>query len=271
MKKIIGFVFFLLFELTASAQYTSKNGNLEFAFGASVPVSKFASGEAGNHIQGFAKTGQSLEVSYYHPTKTKIGWMLMLSGQRNPLNTSALENEYSNTPFYSLGFSTFPNPPPSAPTYYDNWEFDKEAWYTVSLMTGVYTNLPINQKQNLFFTVRGAIGASYVSSPRFNGKASTDTTLIQIWQNKNDAFGFSYSISPGLMHVIKQGSNLCFNINYLGTLGMNFDKMKTGSSAQKFPVGNPGLVSSVYTWMRTSDLTQSVQKINFSLGIQFKL
>ncbi|HYJ38508.1 MAG TPA: hypothetical protein VEV87_07810, partial [Chitinophagaceae bacterium] len=121
-KKLVCAVFPLFAYIASSAQQENKNGSIELTFGASIPISQYADGETGRHISGFTKTGQALTISYYHPTKKKVGFMATFLGQWNPLNTGALEDRYSNSPFYSLIFAPGPSPNPNPPpaVYYKN-------------------------------------------------------------------------------------------------------------------------------------------------------
>jgi hypothetical protein len=99
--------------------------------------------------------------------------MATFFGQRNPLNTKALEEKYANTPYHSLivfGSTNppFPNPqPPTPQVYYKNWEFEKGAWYAASVLVGGYTILPMNKDGKLSMTLKAGIGAAYVSSPQY--------------------------------------------------------------------------------------------------------
>ena len=273
-KKILTATALLFVVLTISAQNSAGKSSLELSVGASIPFSKYASGETKRHNEGYAKTGEAITLSYFHPTAGKVGWMAMLIGQRNPLNTASLENKYSNSPSYSYtgffgtGTYPFPNPPPAPPEiYYRDWNFDKDAWYSASLMVGAYTNVPIKKDGKLIMTMKAGIGAAYVASPQYRGTTYTDTSVILILQESNHAFGFSYTLSPGLMYNIKAGTSITFNINYFGTAGMNFNDMKSmGRSAED---GAP--TGSVSEWRFMSDVKQSVQTINLLLGIRFDL
>ena len=260
--------------ISVSAQHSTGNGSFELTIGASLPFSKYASGETKVHNKGYAKIGEAINLSYFHPTKNKVGLLVMFLGQRNPLNTKALENKYSNssynslTSFFGAGTYPFPNPPPPMPeVYYKNWAFNKDAWYSASLLVGAYTGLPISKEEKLSMTLKAGIGAAYVSSPEYRGVTHTDTSVVSILQQSNHAFGFAYSISPGLLYAFKPGTSISFHVNYFGTAAMNFDKMKTSGRIET----EGGITGSVSTWMFTSDVEQSVQTINLAIGIRFDL
>ena len=273
VKKIILSGIILLYFVTAIAQQSKQKSKIELSFGASVPFSTFASGKPGTHIRGFANIGQALTISYFHPTENKLGFMAMLLGQRNPLNTSTLEEKFSSTPF-NTGFSTVPWPPtgpPPPPTYYDNWSFSSEAWYTTSLLAGAYMNIPLEEKTNLFFNIKAAIGGAYASSPEYKGYTQSDTATVAVFQKKNHAFGFSYTVSPGLTYLINPATNLSFNIHYFGTASMKFKKMETGGTMMETTPGPFGPTTAHSGWQTTGDVQQSLQAINISLGIQFAL
>jgi hypothetical protein len=266
-KKIFCAAALLIVFSSGFAQQKINNRSLELNLGASIPIFKFASGESGNHIQGFAKTGQAITLSYYHPTKSKFGFMVMLFGQKNPLNISSLEDKYSNTPFYSLIFSPTPNPTPAPPIYYKNWEFNKESWYTASLMVGTYTLIPVNEVGKFSLTMKALIGAAYASSPQYLGTSRSDTATVQILQQANDGFGFSYSLIPGFRYLINQGTHITFNASYFGTAGINFNNMKTSGRIER----SSGPTGTISSWTHTGDVDQSVQTIYLALGIQFDL
>jgi len=273
-KKILAVAALFLIAIAASAQNSAGKSSIEFAVGASIPFSKYASGETKLHNEGYAKTGEAITLSYFHRTAGKIGWMAIVIGQRNPLNTVSLENKYSNsrsysyTGYFSTGTYPFPTPPPTPPEiYYRDWDFDKDAWYSASLMVGAYTNVPIKKDGKLIMTMKAGIGGSYVASPQYRGTTHTDTSFIILLQESNHAFGISYTLSPGLLYNIKTGTSITFNINYFGTAGMNFNDMKSRGRSEE----DGGLTGTVSEWRLTSDVKQSVQTINLLLGIRFDL
>jgi len=273
-NKILAATALLFIFISVSAQHGTGNGSLELTIGASIPIFKYASGETKVHSEGYAKIGEAINLSYFHPTKNKVGLLVMFLGQRNPLNTTALENKYSNSSyhswitFFSTGTYPFPNPPPPVPeVYYKNWEFNKDAWYSASLLVGAYTGLPISKEGRLSMTLKAGIGAAYVSSPEYRGITRTDTSVVSILQENNHAFGFAYSVSPGLLYAIKPGTSITFHLNYFGTAAMNFNKMKTSGRMDT----DGGVTGTISTWMYTSDVEQSVQTINLAIGIRFNL
>src|ERR1700754_2210352 len=100
-KKILTATALLFIVIAVSAQNSPGKSSIELAIGASIPFSNYASGETKLFNKGYAKTGEAITVSYFHPTEGKVGWLAILFGQRNPLNTASLENKYSNSPSYS--------------------------------------------------------------------------------------------------------------------------------------------------------------------------
>src|SRR4030095_8030292 len=132
-------------------------------------------------------------------------------------------------------------------------------------MQGGYTSLPVNDKKTFSFTLKALIGVAYASSPQYKGISHSDTATVSILQQKNYAFGLSYSISPGLLYAIKPGLNLSFNAGYFGTASLNFDKMETSGRMEINGGVGPG--GSISTWKITRDIQQSINTINLSRGI----
>jgi hypothetical protein len=270
MKKIFGTGLLLFLVFTVLAQDGKNPSRLEIGLGASIPIGTHSSGEINRHIKGFANTGQAVSISYYHRTKSKLGFLMMLSAQRNPLNTKALEEKYSNAPFYTFTPSSGP-PLPMTPKYYDNWNFNKEAWHTFSLMFGGYTNIPFNAGSKFSFNAKAAIGVVYASSPEYKGIMQSDTAVIAIQQMDDHAIGFSYCLSPALHYSITPATQLTFNLTYFGTLNMNFKDVETAGTAMEQQPGQPGPNTTYSGWKFTSNLEQSIQTINICLGLSFRL
>ena len=270
MKKILGTTSLLFIGFISLAQEIANRSKLEISLGASIPISTYRNGAVDRHIKGFANTGQALSVSYYHPSKTKVGFMGMLSVIRNPINTGSIENKFSTSPFYSFSPSSGP-PLPVNPKYYDNWSFNKESWYTFGILLGGYSKIALAAHSKLSLHAKAAIGVAYVLSPEYNGITESDTAIVAVLQKNDHAFGCSFILSPGLQYAINPRSMLTFNVSYFGTLEMNFKNVETGGTSMEQRPGPSGPSTVHSSWKFTSDVQQSVQTLNFSLGIQFEL
>jgi len=282
-KQSLFFFAFILPLLYCKAQSFNDKNFLSLSIGPSFPVGDYAKTNVNNNLAGFAKTGEQVELSFEHKLSKHFGLAVMLHGQRNTINTTAMSEEFSQLKFYTAyftgttGYPTIPPPPVTSSYYtYPNWKFDAKSWLTGSLLIGAAGDFPIDTKTNkLFITAKAMAGASYVSAPSMHGKSITDSTLAEVSQNGATAFAFSYLISGGLKYKLTQKLRLLFNVNYFGTSQAKFKNVtETLATAKGFTVPNvytfPN-AQSISSYSATGIERQSVSTIGLNVGIGLSL
>jgi len=256
----------------ATGQHQSDKGKLEVSIGASVPVGNFSKATVGTfkHVSGGAKTGEAIGINYIFSTTNKISFSLNAFGTRNPVNTNELEQAFSSQPFYGFSASSGPPSPPNPSTarYYKNWNFNKASWFTAGLMGGGNLDLPINSWKDFFFNAKAGIGGVVAWSPKLDGSAHTDTSIVIVHQDADAAVGFSFTASLGLAYEYKKGTRLHFDIGYLGTVQMKILDVK---SVYGILTGNPPGSQMQESGSSVGDLKQSIGMVNISVGVSFIL
>lgn len=245
--------------------------SLKLSVGAAAPLGKFGQDEINNSRSGFAKTGVLIDLSYARSLSKRIWVEVMLHGQQNPLNTSALEDGFSNTPFYQGVYVSpvvGPPPPPSSGTTYKNWKFEDDNWLTASLLFGVNGRYPLGASQKLFAQARLMLGPVYVSSPEINGTSSSPTATAHLEQTDANGWGVAYTAGGGVEYDVSNSIYLLGKLDVFGTTSIKFKDIKATLTTFTGPVSNPATVSQTTV---TGDAKQAVSTLNVAVGIGFRL
>jgi hypothetical protein len=247
------------------------NGTIVFSIGPSFPVGKYASKDIMSNSAGLAKTGETASLSFYSKRKKQFGFTVAMQAQRNPLNTKALENGFSQAKFSQFvvfaSNGTMP-PPPSSYTTYPNWKFDKHAWLAASLLAGCYAEFA-SHNSSLSFILKGMIGGLYVSSPKLNGKSITDTATASFEQNSKSGIGFTCLLGSGIKYQLSKKLSLYSDLEYAGTNDIKFKKIHGVFFTTHGSPGSPNYSVSQATI--TADRRQKITNINFRIGMGLRL
>lgn len=260
----------LLLAFQSIAQGLFGKHTIAISVGPSVPVGAFADKKTTQETAGFAQTGLQVNASYVHRVSKHFGIAAMLFGQRHALDTKAMEQEFAQ-----MGFSTgvytgpdpFPTPEPTY-TYYPNWQFDKNAWLTGSLLLGVEGGFPVKGSRALSIITRAMLGAAYATSPELEGSSVTDTATARYEMESGSGFGLSYLLRGGIQYGVNDKISLLFSADYLGTSGITFPDVKATFTAAKYDNGFPSQMSQSTI---TADGRQKIATVNFNIGIGLKL
>lgn len=272
MNKILLFVFFSLLHIgLLFSQSTKDNGSLSLSVGPAVAIGKFAAKDLNRSSSGFAKTGESVSLSYSKLLSKHWGFSLDIHGQRNPLNTNALESSFSQAKIYDgLIFSPGTNPPPQSNyAIYPNWKFEKKPWLSGALLAGVNGQFALDKPGKVNLVTKVMLGAVYVTSPGLSGSSMTDIATANISQNKSSGFGFIYSVSGGLNYYVSNAIFLCSSLAYIGTNQITFKDVKQILTTAKGSAGSPEY--SVQQSTTTGSSKQMISSVNLSFGIGIKL
>jgi len=272
MKKEASRLFFLAITLiTVNAQAQQHKSHLEIAIGPSFPVRHFAQDNINSSSSGFAKTGQSVNISYSRLLGKRLGVAASLRGQRNPLNIHSMEEEFSKFEI-PQGLWTVSNPgqplPPLPTTTYPNWKFDKQSWLLGSLLLGAYGEFPTSNEKTSFIA-KALIGAIYADVPGAEGRSITDTATASFVQTKTDSFGFTYSVDAGLKFDIAKTLSFLMTVEYTGTNNLRFDPATATFTATDGTPGTPGYSVSQSTV--TGEPRQIISSVNLMVGVSIKL
>jgi len=275
LSKAIAFLLLFLTSSYVHAQSSKEKSSISVSFGPAFPIGSYGNKEANGSSNGFAKPGPALNISFSHLIKKNWGLNLTAFGQRNNYDPKAMEDAFTSQKFDGLIVSSstsplpFPNPTPGPTTTYPNWKFEKEAWWIGGLMAGAYMQFPSRFSQDFLFTIKAQAGAVYVESPETKGVSTTDTVIASFTQSGSQAIGFSYSIGAGTHHKLSKKLYWITNLDFLGTNKILFKDITNISTVIKYP-NNPG-TTQASQMMMTGNGKQSIQSINFTVGLGFVL
>jgi hypothetical protein len=262
----------LLFLSFGYAQPGENNGQLNISIGPSFTVGQFANKNIYSEKAGLASVGGILNIGYLLPAKKRIGIVVSLHGQVNPIARRSLERTFSKVQFASFGVWTGPgiptNPPPQPTTAYPNWKFKSASWKLGSLMAGGYHEFKTS-KSNLALTSKVMIGFVYTVSPKVDGSSITDTSIVRVTQSSESAVGLSYLVHAGLKFKVNNNLNFITGIEYFGTNKMTFKDIVSRVTIYKYM--NDPARKTVSQMTVTSNSKQSISSINLFGGISLQL
>lgn len=243
MKKRIFFiaVFYLLtfksFSQDKGYIGLSDKGYVGLSVGASIPIGDFASKDKNNNSAGFATTGTIFDISFGYKLGKNFGISALYRGQVNPTDADAFA-------------AIFQNQYPGI-----SWTVDSKSWSAAGFLFGCYGSFPIGTSGQTSFETRALIGFLSATTPEINITGRFGTTSAWIRQSSATATSFSFLLGMGFKFNV--GNKICLltNLDYLGAKPEFTDIKITDSTGG----------SSVET------VTQSLETINFSVGIGFRL
>jgi hypothetical protein len=270
MKQSLFIVLLFSFISTALCQKSDKPNYISFSAGMNFPVASYAATDLRSSSSGFAKPGEYVSFSWAKLASEKIGYTVSLSGQRNPVDTKAMAEEFSkvliNTGIFGTG--TPGVPVTEAGSYYPDWNFKKNSWLLASLQGGLYGEFPLSSsKNNIVVTAKLTAGAMYAKLPELTGQSITDTSNVIIYQSKNTSVGFAYTLGTGIKYRLDKKTFVLLNLNYWASGDLTFKNEKVVVTVQKS--GAAG--SSINQLQYTDNATQAFKSISASLGIGIQL
>ena len=244
MNKILLLVFFYLTQVGLAFSQTIKDrGLISLSVGSAFAVGKFSSKDLYDNSSGFAKIGQSVSFSYSRLLSKNWGISGDIHGQRNPLNTNAIESDFSHAKIYQeFSFGSDPNNPPPQTTYtiYPSWKFDRKTWLYGALLLGGNGQFALDRSNRVNLITKVMFGAVFAKSPELRGSSVTDTATAYILQSKSSAFGFIYSFGGGLNYYLNKAIFLSSALTYIGTTQITFKDVKASLTTTKGTIGSPG-------------------------------
>lgn len=267
MRSLLSTILFLVF-IDGYAQSGHRKSYLEITAGPSFPVGAYAEKDITNSASGFARTGQVLKFTYTRLVKKHFGFAATVHGQRNALNTKALEGSFSQAQMLqpTVVISPSLNPAPAIVTYgnYPDWKFEKESWWLGSLLLGGYGQFALEQAGKLMLTAKTMMGAVYAYAPEIKGISASEKAMARITQSSGSAFGFAYSVAGGAKYKLTDKLSLNTQVEYFGTNKIRFQDIKGTFTTSHLVNGTPA-------WWSTSSVTEdgklTIGSMNVLVGI----
>jgi hypothetical protein len=259
MKKYLLAITMLCATAEASAQ--TKN-RLSIAVGPSIPMGSFGKSALDDPNAGIAKTGQYAHVNFEHFFTTSFAATATVFGQRNPLNTASLKEQY-NANFYAPPISSFTS------RLFQNWQFDKKSWISYGALLGVANQFPLQKNGPLSLKIKTQAGLVFVNSPQLNGECNTDSSIASVQLTKGSGKGFAYSFNAAVSYQLNKKIHLLLDIQYFGS-----SEIKLGELTETFNAvlhkNNPGTMIA-WQYKNWGPGSQTISTLTPVLGIGISL
>lgn len=268
IKKRLVFPFAFIIYTTSTFSQTNNSGSVALAIGPASPTGQFANNNLYNESAGFARIGETIYLEYTKAFSKHWAILINLAGQRNPINTDALESSFSKAKIYQgFYFGSDPNNPPPQNTYqiYPDWNFDKKSWLYGTFQVGVKGQFPMSKQKKIWLTTEASIGVLYATSPQLKGSSITDTASALIWQDKSTGFGMGYSFGGGVKYCLNNTLFFTTTLKYAGSNKITFKDVKTTLTTTKGAFGSPDY--SISQSISTTNGQQIFNSISLQLGI----
>jgi len=261
----------LLLSFCCNAQVKKDNGQLNFSIGPSFPVGHYASKDIQSDKAGIATTGGVASFFYTLLFKKKIGIVVSLLGQINPLDKRSIEKSFDQLKMNSSAFvwgTGEPTMPPSNGTTYPNWKFKNASWKLATLLAGGYGEFKTGSP-HIAVTSKAMLGLVYVSSPKIDGSSMTDTTNVHVTQSSESAIGFGYSLSGGIKIKLNNKIDFISGLEYFGTNNITFKNVVASVTGVK----NPSNPATMTAWQSTvtANGKQTISSVNLLVGLSLQL
>ena len=251
--------------LSVFSQNISSKSLITLSAGPSMPIGDYGKTDKENIHSGFSNAGISASISYNYKLNKTIGLEAMVFGQRNSLNTSAVERNLSETGFLD-----------QQQGYYSNWSVDKKNWQIGSVMLGATSEFPSSNSSKLSFSGKILFGLAYVKSPDLKADSRQKNAYTVFSGEYGSNTGPSWLVSPGVNYKLSNRFNLILNAAYFGTSKISFKDATEIIAATNGGLIEPGLYDlknsvnppTVYGEKRTRK--QSINSINLNLGVSFQ-
>lgn len=271
-RSILLFSLLLIGIVITKAQKISSTNALTVSIGPSLPVGDYGSKNIQNNGSGFASTGGSVAINYYHLLSKKIGFSVSLQGQLNPLASNKLEESFNDLLIADITVWAGTNPgqiPPPATTgtKYPNWNFDKKSWWTASCLIGIYGEFPLGGDGKTEFLANIAFGPSYITAPSIKGSSIGTAASAYHEQSGGKAWGLGFDVNAGVKRYLKDKLFLQFLASHYAAPSVSFKDITASTTLTK---GQPGDINFfISKSMRTGTGEQSINSLNFLFGIGF--
>ncbi len=244
------------------AQYNSERSSLSISIGTSVPVGDFSKTDPNNTSAGYAKTGETLTLSFgYKLTKT-IGLEAAVYGQRNALNTGEYEKQLGETYFFRDERN------------YSNWEVEKKRWMTGSVLAGVTGEYAIDQTNKISIKAKALAGFALVKSPDLKAESKSADAYAVFSGEYGSAKGISVLLGVGIQYKLNNRFSLFLNSDYFTTRKISFKDSKEAIIATDGGLIVPGLYNiensrnAPLSFGQIGNREQTISSLNLNTGLR---
>jgi hypothetical protein len=270
--------FFLLALFIFSIQYGNSQAGaqqsaISLSIGAALPIGDFGKKDLDDASSGFSKLGPSMRLTARFPSNKRFGITTTLFTQLNPLDIKTMAEEFNSATFYrpSIFFWDGSSPLPTIPvmtTQFRNWHFEKDRWFMLGLLAGVYGNYSLKNNKT-FLTASLLTGATYVGSPKLHGSSIESTQSATIHQESSHGIGFSSSVTFGITHELNKKLSCKASIDYLNIPSVRFKDVTATFNTVTMSGGGPGMTATQHS--ATGDIKQKIGTISINAGIVLHL
>jgi hypothetical protein len=186
------------------------------------------------------------------------------------LNTSALENGFSNTKFYQGVFVSSTLTPPTFPyTTYQNWQFKDDDWLTASLLLGINGKYPLGTSNKVFARAKLMLGPVYVASPEIDGESNSSNGSARMQQTDAHGWGVAYGAGGGIEYDLNSRLYFTTQIETFGTSSIKFKDIVAKLTFTSG--GTPTLPGNIQQTTVKGDAKQTISTFNAFVGIGLRL
>ena len=247
---------------------STRKGLLELSAGPTFPVGNFAKKDI-DPSSGHAKAGQFASVSYSHLLGKRFGLTGMLHAQRNPIAAGAMASSFEQLKVWELIYGSSLSLQPNQPPYrtYNDWQVEKGSWLLGTLLAGGYGLFPLSGDNKISLTTKAVIGVMYTKSPNVEARTVTNTSIVQLQQGSQSAFGPAYLLSVGTKYNCTKRISLLISFEFLGAPRIKYDNVKRIVSTAEMSGGLP----SYSMQQTTAHQKQPIGSLSARVGIGLAL
>ncbi len=245
------------------AQSISGRNSLSLSLGTSIPVGDFSKTDGENIFSGYAKTGETVKLSFNYKLTKIIGLEAMVYGQRNALNIGEFEKQLGETYFFQDGRN------------YSNWEGEKKSWMTGSVLAGITGEYAIDHTNKISIKAKALAGLALVKSPNLEAESKSGNAFAAFRGEYGSAKGFSVLFGAGLNYKLNNRFSLFLNSEYFTTRKLSFKESKEAIIATDGGLVVPGLYNiqnsrnPPVSFGQIGTREQFISSINLNAGLSF--
>ena len=245
------------------AQSISERCSLSLSIGTSIPFGDFSKTDPNNTLSGYAKTGETVKLSFNYKLTKIIGLEAMVYGQRNALNTGEFEKQLDATYFFQDERN------------YSNWEVEKKPWMTGSVLAGVTGEYALDHTNKISVKAKALGGLALVKSPDVKAESRSENAYAAFEGAYGSAKGFSILLGAGLNYKLNNRFRLFLNSEYFTTRKLSFKESTEAIMATDGGLIVPGLYN--FQNSRNTPIShgqigtreQLISAINLNAGLSF--
>lgn len=259
---------FLFFLGSIDAFSQSSDHALSISFGPSFSVGRFGSNDFNDELSGNAKIGLSAELSYLISRENHFGWEVMLYGQQNFIDNKTLSKQQND--LFSEPFGTSSG---GEPIYFDNWNFRRNKWSVLALMTGINFTIPINS-DHILIIPRILAGGNYSHLGASFADSRKELSYAEYRIEKTSALSPSFLLGSTITYRLNSRIDMLFNVDYFTTTKVKYKQVTVQAAGGKMVVPDfysvDNLAFPLLYIDEVVDQRQVLNGLNAGIGLNFK-